>query len=95
MVRSMQLRQRAHVHVALCHMLHLKVLIVGLHVRTVRRLRSRVGRALGKVCWVRDLIRSFARRRLCRRWRLHDCIVLNESLELLKVQRLVVDIIKV
>lgn len=85
----MELRQRAHVHV----LLHLEVLIVDLHAGTVGRLRARVGRTFGKIC--RILIGRLARGRLTRRRRLHDCIVLYESLELLKVQSFVVNVVKV
>lgn len=91
-----QLCQRVHIKPALRQVIHLKILIT-FHIGTVGRFRSRVWRALGKICWVCDLIGRLARRRLsgcC--GRLHNCrIIVNESLELLKVQSLIIDVVKV
>lgn len=92
-----QLCQRVHIESALRQVLHLKILI-SFHIGAVGRFRSRVWRALGKIGgWVCDLIGRLARRRLsCCCGRLHNCrIIVNERLELLEVQSLIIDVVKV
>lgn len=81
-MRHVQLSERVHVHPGLRHVFHLKGVLIELDVGAVGRLRARVGRALGKICGICDLIRSLARRRLAgrRRGLHHRRIVLNEGL---------------
>lgn len=55
-MRHVQLSERVHVHSGLRHVFHLKGVLIELDVGAVGRLRAGVGRTLGKICGICDLI---------------------------------------